>query len=50
MMVAWAIVVVVEVIKSSQVLDIFLKTEPRGVADEADVSVKEKEEVWMTLK
>lgn len=50
MMVPWAIVIVVEVIRSNQVLDIFLKTEPRKVADGMDVSVIEKEKVWMTLK
>lgn len=37
MIVAWAIAVVLEVVKSGQVLDVFLKTESRGFADETDV-------------
>lgn len=36
MTVPWVLVVALEVVKSGQVLDLFLKTESRGLADEMD--------------
>lgn len=42
MKLAWAIVVTVEVAKSGEVLDVFLKRQQRGYADEMDVGCERK--------
>lgn len=42
MKLAWAMVVTVEVAKSGQVLDVFLKRQQRGYANEMDVGCERK--------